>query len=171
MDDDQIMNADQLKLAIDDARHRQIALLDLIYSTDTKALGLLRLHVTIGMAAAAGAVAGFTSTSSIPKSVAVGLIAAVVALFVGCVFCFRSMRSAKVSLPGRGADFWKAALDNKVTVPVIADQYLSELANGQERDRETNRVTARDFAIAKWAGIVSPALALVTGLLSLLISC
>ncbi len=50
------LSDDQLKVAIDDARARQAALLQSIYFNDQQALRLLRLYVTLGLAAAAGAI-------------------------------------------------------------------------------------------------------------------
>lgn len=162
-----MLNDDYLKVALDDARARQTALLQLIYFTDQQAMGLLRLYVTIGLAAAAGAAAGLGPEAWLPKAVSIGLGFAAAALTIGCFFCFLTMRTAQVGLPGRGPEFWRTAMELSDLDHVVA-QYLEELEAGQRRDRETNRRSGKSFERAKWAGISAPALALIAGLVTAL---
>jgi len=164
------MTDDEFKLVIDDARHRQTALLNLIVFTDQQALGLLRLYVTIGVAAATGAAVGFVGNDAIPFVVAGGLAGVVIALFVGIIYCYRAMQTAEIGLPGRGADFWKAAIGQPdITYADAVSQYLSELENQQARDRHTNGITAGALKRAKWAGAAALAVALAAGLIGLLV--
>ena len=50
-------NSDLLKIALEDARARSTALLQLIFLTDRQAMALFRLYVTIGMAGLSAGVA------------------------------------------------------------------------------------------------------------------
>jgi len=158
---------DELKLVLDDARHRQAAMLQLIYFTDQQALGLLRLYITLGIAAATGAVAILAPGSWLPPSASLALAASALALQIGCYFCFRAMRTAEISLPGRGADFWKAALASECRLRDVMDQYLEDLEEGQGRDQLTNRQSAKALARAKLAGPAAAALALAVFIVSL----
>src|SRR5690606_29655615 len=105
-----MLDTDQLQVALDDARARQTALLQLIYFTDQQAMSLLRLYVTIAVATATGAATGFAPNSWIPMAASIGLTVVSIALLVGCYFCFQAMKTAELALPGRGADFWKAVV-------------------------------------------------------------
>lgn len=161
---------DALKMAIDDARVRQAAVLQLIYFTDQQALGLLRLYVTLGLGAVAGTAAGLGPDAVIPRAAAMGLAGAALVLFVGCFLCFRAMQSAQLTFPGRGADFWRAALfaSEHVELCGIVKQYLEDLTIGQTRDRETNKRTAAALKHAKWAGLAAPATALIMATIAFL---
>ena len=101
-----MLTADEMRFALDDARQRQAALLDLIYSIERQAGSLLSLYVTLGLASASAATAILLGTIKVPAAVGFGLLAAVVTLLIGSWFCFGAMKSALVGLPGRGADFW-----------------------------------------------------------------
>jgi hypothetical protein len=157
--------ADKLKLAFDDMRVRHKGLLDLIVLTDQQALGLLRLYVTLGAAAASGAVAVLSGETVIWTSASIAFAAATVVFLVGAIFCFRAMGMATVGLPGRGADFWMWAFDPHIDIADIRASYLSEVELSLAINRKLNASTARELAIAKKCGIVAPA---ITGLVGLI---
>lgn len=159
---------DIIKLALDDARARQTALVQLMYFTDQQALGLLRLYVTLGTASATAAVTGFSSNSWLPVEGSAALLACTTTFLAGSYFCFRAMRTAEVTLPGRGADFWKDALFANFNQAEIVSQYLDGLISGQHRDKATNKTSASALRLAKWAGISTPLVAIIVALLTVL---
>ena len=69
-----VSNFDKLKLALDDIRARHKAVYDLIVLTEQQALSFLRLYVTLGLAAASGAVTGIVGNASISTALGGGLL-------------------------------------------------------------------------------------------------
>jgi hypothetical protein len=166
-----MLKSDEVKLALDDVRARQIALLQLIYFTDQQAIGLLRLYVTVGVAAATAASAGFSGNSSITMAAAVALSVVALLLLIGCLYCYRAMATAKIGLPGKGPEFWTWALDHPdVNLSYVVSQYLEQTRAILEQDRDTNRVTANALKRAKQLGAAALAAALLVALVSCLIS-
>lgn len=157
---------EETRFALDDARQRQAALLNLIYSIERQASDLLRLYVTLALAAASAATASVVTKSSILSVLGAPLLAAVFALSIGSWFCFRAMKSAPVCLPGRGADFWIWAQDTRITFEDAAKAYLTELKDRQTRDQRLNRLTAEDLAMAKRIGIATPIIAIIVAALT-----
>lgn len=156
-----MLTADETRFALNDARQRQAALLELIYSIERQAGSLLSLYVTLGLASASAATAIILGTIEVPTAVGVGLLAALVMLLAGAWFCFGAMKSALVGLPGRGAEFWTWAHHPDNDFAKVAQQYLSVLQAKQDRDRKHNQATAKSLAWAKRMGILTPLAALV----------
>lgn len=158
-----MLNDAGLAIAIDDARARHAAVLNLVMATDQQAVTLLSVYLTTGTAAAAASVSAFTG-SFIPPVVGWALLAATFSLFAGSIFCFRAMRGAMVSAPGKAPEFWLWALENDgVDIKYAAHQYLLQLAPQQDHNRLLNQETAFAHWQAKLLGIVSPLAALVGG--------
>lgn len=152
------------RMVIEDARHRHAAVVALINSLDTRAMSLLRLYVTIGVAAAAGAVGLLAADApSLPSPVGWALSAVVPCRGLGSYWCFRVMRTTPINLPGRGADFWLWALRPDVPTDMALQAYLNNLqAKGLQNDALGARMTLT-LECAKWAGMLSPFAALVAG--------
>lgn len=151
-------------MAVDDTRARHTALVQLIQFQDQQAVGLLRIFVTIGSAAAAGAVAGFSPQAWLPNAAIGALIAIVLCTLIGSLFCFRAIRSARITLPGRWADFWQTAIDHwEQDSREVILSYLKELSKAQEDDKKTNEITAQELARARVVGISTPLVAFVAG--------
>jgi hypothetical protein len=162
------MSEDDLKIAIDDARHRHLALVNLILFTDQKAMAVFRLYVTIGIAAAAAGIAGFFRDDHLLVFARWSLLASAVTLALGAYFCFKAMSRANINLPGRGAEFWQWALDDRVSLRDAVTAYLKELESRQTSNRALNERTAAELDRAVKMGISTPAVAVVVGLLALL---
>lgn len=156
-----MLTTDETRFALEDARRRQAALLDLIYSIESQAGRLLSLYVTLGLASASAATAIILGTIEVPVAVGVGLLGAMAVLLVGSLFCFGAMKPALVGLPGRGADFWVWAHHEDNDFTKVALEYLSGLQVKQDRDHKHNQLTAGSLAWAKRMGIFTPLAALI----------
>jgi hypothetical protein len=156
-----MLKDDELKFGAEDARSRHAALLQLIYFTDQQAMALLRLYVTLGLATASGALAGFVS-QAVPRVAAWGLLAGLVTLVAGSAFCFRVMMSSSVGLPGRGAEFWLWA-EREATVDFhhVLSEYLIQLEKTTAEDRELNKRNVAALRKAKLIGMTVPLTALL----------
>ena len=160
-----MLKREEKQFAIEDARVRHAALLQMLLFTDTQAMSLLRLYATLGVAAASGATAGFVgSFLTVPDPFAFALFGAAAVFFVGCLFSLWAMRTANVSLPGRGAEFWLWATDPKVTFDHALDSYLKELAGKGDMNLAVNTRAAFHLRSAKRCGAWSPVVAFAFGL-------
>jgi hypothetical protein len=164
-----MLSGDDWKVAIDDARTRHAALTNLIFFTDTQASGLLRLYLTIGAAAASGAVAGLTKSAPLPFATSWALIGLAAALLLGSWFCFRATETSVLSLPGRGAEFWTWAAREDVPRELVLKSYLDNLVPEIQINRKLNAVTAVALSHAKLCGMIAPGVALVAGGAALLV--
>ena len=117
---------DDWKLAIEDTRFRQNAIVALIYSSNNQALGLLRLFSVIALATATGAV---TSLAAGEFSPAVGweLLSLTLVLVWSSWQCFRALEVGDIDLPGRDAEFWLLAADSGNDRPTFSRHYLEVL--------------------------------------------
>jgi len=158
-----------MRFAIDDARVRHKALADLIYFLDQQALRLLGLYVSVGLAAAAAAITGFSSKSPITHAAGLALGAASICLSVGCLFCFWTMKPAAMSLPGRDAQFWLWANNDSVPHTEMFEQYLKNLDAKTTANLELNENSAIAFGRAKLCGVLAPLAALGVGVVALLL--
>lgn len=159
-------DADLIKLALDDVRARQKALLDLILFQDQQAMGLLRLYVTLGLAAASGAVAVLLGPSTFPFALGISLLAAVAPLFAGAVYCFRAAQAASVGFPGLHPSFWKWASDPQIEPADMRDAYLNQLSTSMDLNHDLNDRLGGLIKIAKLCGGVSPIVTLIAGLIA-----
>ncbi len=148
-----MLEYDELKFALDDARCRQAALVALMYSIDRQAESLLRLYLTLGLASASAGTAILLGKIPIPPPIGVGLLASVVTLLLGSWHCLRAMRPASITLPGRGAEFWIWAQHDDVKFSDAAAQYLKELKDSQNCDRKLNQTCATSL---RWAKLMAP---------------
>lgn len=165
-----LKDRDEYKIALEDARTRHASLLQLIYLVDQQAMSLLRLYVPVGVAAASTATAGLKGVFAIPTAPAVGLFGTAVILFVGTIFCFRAMKTAELSLPGRDGKFWRWAMDTEeVDLRHAVSEYLTELDTGMKENLALNKRSSRQLQLAKKAGIAAAPVALVSGLLAWLV--
>jgi len=164
-------SADFHKIAFDDARARQASLIQMILFLDQQAMSLLRLYITLAIPAATAAVAGFAAPDSlIPKPAAFALFAAVVFLFLGCVFCFQTMRYAPVTLVGRGADFWAAVSRvYEKDLDKALSRYLSDLEKSQVADRQTNLNASTSLGHARICGAAAPLASIIVGGFALIV--
>lgn len=163
-----MLSDDDLPVAIGDARTRHAAVVDLIYFTDRQAMGLLSLYITLGVAAASGAVVAFGKQPLLPTAVGFGLGGATITLVIGAWFCFRAMKTETINLPGRGAEFWLWANHPKVDRRAAFVQYLQNLKDKHDQNNEINRRTSRYLRNAKLCGIGVPLAALASGAVPLL---
>lgn len=156
------------RIVFDDARARHAGVVALIMAKEVRALALLRIYVTIGVAAAAGAIGVFfttTSTAALPRPIGWALIAIVVGLSIGSFACFRAMRSDPVNLPGRLGDFWLGAIDPARSTAEVLTAYLTNLQDKSDQNDNLNKRLARWLDWAKWAGLLTPLAALFAGVI------
>lgn len=157
------------RIVFDDARARHAGVVTLIMAKEVRALALLRIYVTIGVAAAAGAISVFFAPASplvLSRPVGWVLIAVVLGLSVGSFACFQAMRSDPVNLPGRLGDFWLGAIDPSRSTNEVLTEYLKNLRIKSDQNDELNKRLAKWLDWAKWAGMLTPLAALVAGALA-----
>lgn len=159
-----MLEPDQLKFAAEDARARHTALVQLIYFTEQQATSLLRLYITLAVAAASAAVAGWGGQSIISGPLTWGLGAAAIVLIAASMQCYRAMAPAEIGLPGRGPEFWLWALnDDGVDYKHALTTYLRNLDETINKDRETNRRAGAALKWAKRIGIGAAPAAVIVG--------
>jgi hypothetical protein len=164
-----MLDKDDFRVIIEDTRTRHAAVVALIYFTDGQAMALLRLYVTLGIATASGAAAGFSGTLMIPRPVGWALAVATVVLTVGAAFCLRAMQSGAISLPGRRAGFWQWAITPEVTRDEVLRGYLENLVAKTAQNDALNARTAKAHAYAKRCSVMVPIAALAAGLVTLVL--
>jgi hypothetical protein len=153
------LSENEFKTVIEDARARHSAVVALIYHTDQQASGLLRLFLTLGLAAASATYAVYKTNMPL----AVALATAALTTTVGAVFCLMAMASAKIRLPGYDPDFWLWA--NRADVPqtLVLQKYLEQLQSGTELNAPVNRNTSQALKYAKGMVVVTLLAAMIAG--------
>jgi hypothetical protein len=165
MSDEQPWHDSEFRTIIEDARTRHAAVVTLMYSSDSQAIGLLRAYSTLGIATASGALAGFGDPSSmITRPLAWGLLAAAIVLVLGAVFCFIVLRSTSINLPGRDPDFWQWAMHPDVDRSEVLVRYLENLKIKATDNQGRNAASSQALKWAKLCGVGAPATALIAGL-------
>lgn len=153
---------DDLKFAIDDARRRHSAVVEIIAGTDRQALGMLQLYVALaGGALSGGAAIVFSATSSFPKILGYGLFGFAGPLILGAMFCMAALWPTTINLPGRKPDFWLWA--NEVTAEEAYFAYLKNLEIKEEQNTRLNYRLSRLMLCAKGLGVAAPVFGLIVG--------
>lgn len=101
-----MLTDEQMRFAIEDARTRHEAVVNLIYQTDQQAVSLLSLYVTLVLATSSGFVGTLVTPSVVPSGFAAPLLVATLGFVAGAYMCFRTLQTAMLNLPGRQAKFW-----------------------------------------------------------------
>lgn len=158
-----MLEKDDWKIAIEDARFRQNALMQLIYAGDRQALSLLRLFLTLAVAAAGGALSIFLGTWSLPIEAAWALSAASALLLGSAVSCTLAIMGGAVNLAGRGAEFWLWAAEKSVTREEAFIAYLQNLEAKHETNKVRNLKQARALMVAKIGGLIATPIAAAIG--------
>lgn len=157
---------EDMRFALDDARRRHAAVVELLAANDRQALGFLQLYVALAGGALSGAAAiVLSTTNTLPKALGYGLFGFAMPLILGTVFCMASIWPSNISLPGRKPDFWIWA--NEVTAE---DAYLAYLKNLAIKEAENSCLNMRLSRLMLWAkalGVAAPIVALITGAASL----
>jgi len=153
----------EFRTVIEDARARHGALVALIYATDTQALSLLRLFTTLAVATGSGAIAAFASASIYSLPIAASLGTATIIFVAGASLCLAALKAARISLPGRKADFWKWAVNPKIKKTNVLSAYLSEAEIQYVRNQRLNATTSKALKWAKRCTAAAPAFALLAG--------
>ena len=151
-----MLDKDELKIAIEDARARQSALVSLIYFIDTQAMNFLRCYITIEAGAVSLLVAAAASSWTFKAEICGSAIGILATTLIASFYCFRAMPTANITLPGRGAEFWVWALDKDIEHDDVAKTYLRDLEKSTTSNREVNARSARALQFAKLWGAVSP---------------
>lgn len=154
----------EFRTVIEDARVRHAGIVLLIQATDTQALGLLRLYVTLAIATSSGAVATLGSSLQFKGALVTALISILIAVGIGSAFCLRALQGGAISVPGRTPDFWLWALDADVTEKSALEEYLKSLQTKIQLNRALNIKTTNALTWAKRCGLAAPFLGLIAGL-------
>lgn len=159
------LSPEDMRFAMNDARERHKALVDLIGRIDQQALSMLQLYVTLAGAALTGAGVIFLSPQqpTYPHAVGVGLTTFSVLLIVGTAFCVAAIWTASVNLPGRDAEFWLWAAEDGVTAEMVYSRYLSNLAERGSLNRALNVRMSNLMSAAKIAGMAAPLVGFFVG--------
>jgi hypothetical protein len=157
---------EDLRFALDDARRRHSAVVDLLAANDRQALGFLQLYVALaGGALSGGAAIVLSTTNTLPKALGYGLLGFAAPVILGAMFCMAAVWPSKISLPGRKPDFWVWA--NEVTAETAYLAYLENLAVKEAQNTRLNFRLSRLMTCAKALGVAAPIIALIAGAASL----
>lgn len=152
-----------ISIAIEDARSRHEAILNLVLITDQQAMTLLGFYLTLATATATGLAAAFAPDSPIPTIAGCALAGATMSLLIGAGLCFLAMKMTRVNAPGKTPDFWLWAITNEgVSLESAAIAYLEQLNPMQDANRALNLRTARAHWVAKIFGLAAPFVALIS---------
>lgn len=152
------------RVVIEDARHRHLAVVALINAIDAQAMRLLRLYFSLGIACAAGAVSVFFAEKiALPLPLGWALLGALVCLTGGAYLCLGVMKSTPINLPGRKADFWLWALDERVGDAEVVRAYLENLKEQNRKNDDLNAALSAKFSRAKMAAVWTPIVAAFAG--------
>jgi hypothetical protein len=157
-----MLERDDIRFAIDDARRRHAALVDLINNSDRMALGLMQLYVALASAAISGTAAiyfGFGMTGS-PGWLAWVLLSLGVPLAIGAALCLAALWPSNINLPGQQMNFWQWAAHPDVAAENAFNTLLSHIAEGHTRNEKINRRVSRLMYAAKICGALGPLFAL-----------
>ena len=153
----------EFRTVIDDVRSRHAAILALINTTETQAMSLLRLFITLGIAAGSGIAAGFGQSAIITRPVTFALIGGAVVFVAGAGCCLLAMRPGVVNLPGRDPAFWKWAMLPGVERAAVLTAYLNKLDEKRPMMDAFNKRTATAFKWAKLCTVLAPVAAILLG--------
>lgn len=158
-----MLEKDDWKLALEDARFRHNALMQQIYAGDTQALSLLRLFLTIAVAAAGGALSIFLGTWELPSEIAWALCSAILLFLASAISCTTAIMGGAVNLPGRGAEFWLWAASEDVEREHIFRSYLTNLNEKHDTNRRRNDKQATALLFAKIGGLAALPVSVLVG--------
>lgn len=164
-----MLEKDELKIAVEDARARQAALVQLVYFIDTQAMNFLRTYITIqaGTVSAIAIAAGSSWSFKVPL---IGsLLGLLVSTLIGSFYCFHTMRTVSITLPGRGPEFWKWGLDDEVPHDDVAVAYMDSLEETMTKNRAINEASSKALEKAKLFGMLSAFVGLGGGLVAVAI--
>lgn len=160
------LDADRLKVILEDTRARHDAMVKLIYHNDRLAMSLLTLYATLGTAGASAAVAAYKEYFALSVALATAALVSV----VGAGLCFWALRSIDIALPGRAPDFWTWSLDRRVTEKHLINGYLSESEKQYQANKRANRQAANALQLAKACAALSPIIVLLSALVAVLLT-
>lgn len=165
-----MLTPDEMRFAMDDARRRHSAIVDLLGANDRQMLGFLQLYVALTAAAVSGGAAiVFGPASALPKALGIGLLAFAAPLVVGAVFALLAGWPSDVNLPGRDADFWLWANEDNIDFPRAFRAYMETLSEKTRSNSALNLRLARRAYIAKLLGAAAPFVALAAALIARLV--
>lgn len=148
---------DDMRFALNDARERHKATIDLICGIDRQALSFLQLYVTLSGAALSGAgVILLSSGSSYPRALGIGLLAFAAPIVLGAVLSIITIWPRDINLPGRDPDFWQWANGDLVATEHAYRQYLDNLAVKAKQNISLNSRLSNLMLTAKIAGVTAP---------------
>jgi len=155
-----MLERDELKIAVEDARARQTALVQLMYFLDTQAMNFLRTYITIEAAVVSAIVVAISNAWPFKVELLGSLFGLFGSILVGSFFCFRTMRTVTIILPGRGPEFWTWALDKEISHDEVALAYLQSLEGSINENRRINEASSKELDRARFCGLLSPFIAL-----------
>lgn len=159
-----MLRTEDWHFAIEDARTRHQALMNLILATDQQAMSLLALYVTLGSGAASAFVASIGQIALIPSVFTFPLLAATVMFAFGAFSCLKVVETKKFSLPGRDAEFWLWASRDDVEAPVAYREYLTSLQVMYIANVALNNIEAVKLNYARQCGIAAPIAGVALGI-------
>ncbi len=163
----QTLDKDDFRTILEDARARHAAVVALIYFNDTQAMNLLRLYLTIGVAAASGAIAALTNNTAIPVATGWALAAATIVMLFGSFLCLLAMASGTINLPGRDPDFWLWGLNPQIEKPEVLKRYLENLSEKAEVNRKLSERSGIALTYAKYCVVAAIIAAACAGAIAL----
>lgn len=153
--------SDFAKFALDDARQRQKALLDLIYAIDRQAMTLLGFSVTLSVATGSGAFAVGSKVfieadhRPIMVSACFALLTMSIGFIVAAAWCLTVMKTRKIGFPGKGAAFWTQAWDEQWPEAWLMTKYLEQVEEADQILLSGSREMAKDLSDARGIAVAT----------------
>lgn len=150
------LSPEEMRFALDDAKERHKATVELIAGIDRQALSFLQLYVTLSGAALSGAGVILLATHSpYPRALGIGLLVFAIPIVAGAVLSMVTIWPADVNLPGRDPGFWQWA-DDQDAIHTVYKAYLSNLAVKAKQNTRLNARMSNLMLAAKMAGVAAP---------------
>jgi hypothetical protein len=146
------------EIAIPDIARYQEQLLRMILHHDDRALRVLSLYVTV-LGALVTALFALIQAQVLTAYFVIPIVAAALALAVGCAFAYRAGWTARIFLPGRKPDFWIWAIENEQTVQEAALAYTRQAADTIAHNERVADRAASHLGKAYFCGLAAPAIA------------
>jgi hypothetical protein len=140
------------ELAIQDVTRRQEGLIQLIYTSDRKALQLVGIYFAL-IAATSSAALALHNSSKLNRQDALATFAMLLILFVALSMAFRAQWTAKINITGRKPDFWQWAREHEVPPDDIVREYLKVAAENMERNEAVNTMSSKLLRYAYATGL------------------
>lgn len=159
-----MLTTEDRRFAVDDARRKHQAIVDLIAAGDRQAIGFLQLYIALAVAAlSSGAAALLSQAVAVPRPISVGLIGFGLTIALAALATLVVLWPSNIRLAGREPEFWEWAEQNQVSMDQTLRAYLVQIGEDIAINRRTNARMGRAMLLAKCLGAMAPVIGAISG--------